>query len=240
MPVARLAQVGSVRLVITDAVSDRIEPMMPVDPIRGRRWADQRDLDQTIGESTAPARRQGTSQGARLHMQSAVGAYLQPRGAVRPASSTSTAVRPLSCAASCPSCVLLPRTSTVPQLCPTGASPLAASPRLSCGRPLRPVPDTQRPPPSSTSSPSAEPHSPLLPWPPRPSDGRSRSSAADELWRRQCRWDLETTMSGAFAAFGCARRWTVLLVRASIRNRAAIGAPRRIHRPPHPRRRAVP
>ncbi|WLQ62362.1 transposase [Streptomyces sp. NBC_01201] len=32
----------SVRLVITDAVWDRIEPLMPADPSRGRRRADQR------------------------------------------------------------------------------------------------------------------------------------------------------------------------------------------------------
>ncbi|WP_405786966.1 IS5 family transposase [Streptomyces sp. NBC_00029] len=29
----------SVRLVITDAMWDRIEPLMPADPVRGRRWA---------------------------------------------------------------------------------------------------------------------------------------------------------------------------------------------------------
>ncbi|MFD5586618.1 IS5 family transposase [Streptomyces sp. NPDC127063] len=32
----------SVRLVITDATWDRIEPLMPADPVRGRRWADHR------------------------------------------------------------------------------------------------------------------------------------------------------------------------------------------------------
>ncbi|MFE5539890.1 IS5 family transposase [Streptomyces sp. NPDC056492] len=32
----------SVRLVITDAMWDRIEPLMPADPVRGRRWADRR------------------------------------------------------------------------------------------------------------------------------------------------------------------------------------------------------
>ncbi|MEU9317372.1 IS5 family transposase [Streptomyces sp. NPDC048295] len=32
----------SVRLVITDAMWDRIEPLMPDDPVRGRRWADHR------------------------------------------------------------------------------------------------------------------------------------------------------------------------------------------------------
>ncbi|MDN3297606.1 IS5 family transposase [Streptomyces ficellus] len=32
----------SVRLVITDAMWDRIEPLMPADPARGRRWADHR------------------------------------------------------------------------------------------------------------------------------------------------------------------------------------------------------
>ncbi|WP_416351726.1 IS5 family transposase [Streptomyces rochei] len=32
----------SVRLVITDAMRVRIEPLMPADPIRGRRWADHR------------------------------------------------------------------------------------------------------------------------------------------------------------------------------------------------------
>ncbi|WP_407078073.1 IS5 family transposase [Streptomyces sp. NPDC126499] len=31
-----------VRLVITDAMGDRIEPLMPADPVRGRRWADHR------------------------------------------------------------------------------------------------------------------------------------------------------------------------------------------------------
>ncbi|MFF6773271.1 IS5 family transposase [Streptomyces sp. NPDC012637] len=32
----------SVRCVITDAMWDRIEPLMPADPVRGRRWADHR------------------------------------------------------------------------------------------------------------------------------------------------------------------------------------------------------
>ncbi|MFF9178678.1 IS5 family transposase [Streptomyces sp. NPDC014793] len=32
----------SVRLVITDAMWDRIEPLMPADPVRGRRWANHR------------------------------------------------------------------------------------------------------------------------------------------------------------------------------------------------------
>lgn len=32
----------SIRLVITDAMWDRIEPLMPTDPVRGRRWADHR------------------------------------------------------------------------------------------------------------------------------------------------------------------------------------------------------
>ncbi|MFJ5266770.1 IS5 family transposase [Streptomyces sp. NPDC088387] len=32
----------SVRLVITDAMWDRIELLMPADPVRGRRWADHR------------------------------------------------------------------------------------------------------------------------------------------------------------------------------------------------------
>lgn len=32
----------SVRLVITDAMWDRIRPLMPADPVRGRRWADNR------------------------------------------------------------------------------------------------------------------------------------------------------------------------------------------------------
>ncbi|WP_307076704.1 IS5 family transposase [Streptomyces canus] len=32
----------SVRLVITDAMWDRIKPLMPADPARGRRWADHR------------------------------------------------------------------------------------------------------------------------------------------------------------------------------------------------------
>ncbi|MFJ8763206.1 IS5 family transposase [Streptomyces cyaneofuscatus] len=32
----------SVRLVITDAMWSRIEPLMPADPVRGRRWADHR------------------------------------------------------------------------------------------------------------------------------------------------------------------------------------------------------
>ncbi|MFJ3638122.1 IS5 family transposase [Streptomyces sp. NPDC090112] len=31
-----------VRLVITDAMWDRIEPLMPADPVRGRRWANHR------------------------------------------------------------------------------------------------------------------------------------------------------------------------------------------------------
>ncbi|WRY88548.1 transposase [Streptomyces longwoodensis] len=30
----------SVRWVVTDAMWDRIESMMPADPVRGRRWAD--------------------------------------------------------------------------------------------------------------------------------------------------------------------------------------------------------
>ncbi|MER7408482.1 IS5 family transposase [Streptomyces sp. NPDC000070] len=32
----------SIRLVITDAMWDRIRPLMPADPVRGRRWADHR------------------------------------------------------------------------------------------------------------------------------------------------------------------------------------------------------
>ncbi|GAA2655705.1 hypothetical protein GCM10010425_83100 [Streptomyces spororaveus] len=32
----------SVRFVITDAMWGRIEPLMPADPVRGRRWADHR------------------------------------------------------------------------------------------------------------------------------------------------------------------------------------------------------
>ncbi|MFF1285868.1 IS5/IS1182 family transposase, partial [Streptomyces sp. NPDC058299] len=32
----------SVRLVITDAMWGRIEPLTPADPVRGRRWADHR------------------------------------------------------------------------------------------------------------------------------------------------------------------------------------------------------
>ncbi|MFF8611012.1 IS5 family transposase [Streptomyces sp. NPDC015346] len=32
----------SVRFLITDAMWDRIEPLMPADPVRGRRWADHR------------------------------------------------------------------------------------------------------------------------------------------------------------------------------------------------------
>lgn len=32
----------SVRLVITDVMWDRIEPLMPAHPVRGRRWADHR------------------------------------------------------------------------------------------------------------------------------------------------------------------------------------------------------
>ncbi|GAA2749801.1 hypothetical protein GCM10010440_55550 [Kitasatospora cinereorecta] len=32
----------SVRLVFSDAVWDRIEPLMPADPVPGRRWADHR------------------------------------------------------------------------------------------------------------------------------------------------------------------------------------------------------
>ncbi|MEU1436444.1 IS5 family transposase [Streptomyces sp. NPDC005786] len=31
-----------VRLVISDAMWDRVEPLMPTDPVRGRRWADHR------------------------------------------------------------------------------------------------------------------------------------------------------------------------------------------------------
>ncbi|MFJ6754657.1 IS5 family transposase [Streptomyces sp. NPDC091273] len=31
-----------IRLLITDAMWDRIEPLMPADPVRGRRWADHR------------------------------------------------------------------------------------------------------------------------------------------------------------------------------------------------------
>lgn len=32
----------SVRLVITGVMLDRTEPLMPADPVRGRRWADHR------------------------------------------------------------------------------------------------------------------------------------------------------------------------------------------------------
>ncbi|MEU8869521.1 IS5 family transposase [Streptomyces umbrinus] len=32
----------SIRLLITDAMWDRIRPLMPADPVRGRRWADHR------------------------------------------------------------------------------------------------------------------------------------------------------------------------------------------------------
>ncbi|MFJ2178840.1 IS5 family transposase [Streptomyces sp. NPDC087851] len=38
----------SVRLVITDAMWDRIEPLMPADPVRGRRWADHRQTLEAI------------------------------------------------------------------------------------------------------------------------------------------------------------------------------------------------
>ncbi len=39
----------SVRLVITDEMWDRIEPLMPADPVRGRRWADHRRTLEAIG-----------------------------------------------------------------------------------------------------------------------------------------------------------------------------------------------
>ncbi|MET7814078.1 IS5 family transposase [Streptomyces sp. NPDC005395] len=38
----------SVRLVITDAMWDRIKPLMPADPVRGRRWADHRGTLEAI------------------------------------------------------------------------------------------------------------------------------------------------------------------------------------------------
>ncbi|MFE5488008.1 IS5 family transposase [Streptomyces sp. NPDC056527] len=38
----------SVRLVITDAMWVRIEPLMPADPVRGRRWADHRRTMEAI------------------------------------------------------------------------------------------------------------------------------------------------------------------------------------------------
>ncbi|MFJ2027852.1 IS5 family transposase [Streptomyces sp. NPDC087897] len=38
----------SVRLVITDAMWDQIEPLMPADPVRGRRWADHRRTQEAI------------------------------------------------------------------------------------------------------------------------------------------------------------------------------------------------
>ncbi|MFG2549431.1 IS5 family transposase [Streptomyces sp. NPDC048581] len=38
----------SVRLVITDAMWDRIEPLMPADPVRGRRWAAHRRTIEAI------------------------------------------------------------------------------------------------------------------------------------------------------------------------------------------------
>ncbi|CAC22754.1 transposase [Streptomyces coelicolor] len=38
----------SVRLVITDAMWDRIKPLMPVEPVRGRRWANRRRTLETI------------------------------------------------------------------------------------------------------------------------------------------------------------------------------------------------
>lgn len=38
----------SVRLVITDAMWDRIKPLMPADPVRGRRWADHRRTPEAI------------------------------------------------------------------------------------------------------------------------------------------------------------------------------------------------
>jgi hypothetical protein len=34
--------------VITDAMWDRSEPLMPADPVRGRRWADHRRTLGTI------------------------------------------------------------------------------------------------------------------------------------------------------------------------------------------------
>ncbi|WP_420711950.1 MULTISPECIES: IS5 family transposase [unclassified Streptomyces] len=37
-----------VRLVITDAMWDRIEPLMPADPVRGGRWADHRRTFEAI------------------------------------------------------------------------------------------------------------------------------------------------------------------------------------------------
>ncbi|CAL9643114.1 hypothetical protein SUDANB126_06414 [Streptomyces sp. enrichment culture] len=37
-----------VRLVITDAMRGRIEPLMPADPVRGRRWADHRPTLEAI------------------------------------------------------------------------------------------------------------------------------------------------------------------------------------------------
>ncbi|MEU1350347.1 IS5 family transposase [Streptomyces sp. NPDC005795] len=38
----------SVRWVITDAMWDRIAPLMPADPVRGRRWADHRRILEAI------------------------------------------------------------------------------------------------------------------------------------------------------------------------------------------------
>ncbi|GHA56668.1 hypothetical protein GCM10010345_71470 [Streptomyces canarius] len=38
----------SVRLVITDAMWGRIEPLMPADPVRGRRWVDHRRTVEAI------------------------------------------------------------------------------------------------------------------------------------------------------------------------------------------------
>ncbi|MFJ2585203.1 transposase [Streptomyces sp. NPDC087538] len=53
--VGRLERVSltgvSVQSVITDAMCDRIEPPMPTDPIRGRRWADHgRTLEAFAGK----------------------------------------------------------------------------------------------------------------------------------------------------------------------------------------------
>ncbi|MFJ1787050.1 hypothetical protein ACIOML_22395 [Streptomyces anulatus] len=43
-----------VRLVITDAMWDRIEPLIPADPVRGRRWADHRRTLEAIAAGPSP------------------------------------------------------------------------------------------------------------------------------------------------------------------------------------------
>ncbi|WP_327155684.1 IS5 family transposase [Streptomyces tubercidicus] len=60
----------SVRLVITDAMWDRIEPLMPADPVRGRRWADHRGA---LGRSEPVGHGLGSSRGGpstKVHLAS--------------------------------------------------------------------------------------------------------------------------------------------------------------------------